>query len=136
MRMPSDKEANKPPFEIDPALGDMAVAMGHATWSIPYLSEREKALLCLTYDICMHDFGLPFEMHAQMALANEVRVADVHQGISVARCRRFLAPVAIDLARSARAYRESPRPWSGGSARFHASPRHRPSVAAIRTRAA
>lgn len=81
MRMPSDKEANKPVFDIDPAFGEMAVAMGQATWSIPNLSQREKALVCLMYDICLRDFGLPFEMHVQMALANDVPLADVHQAI-------------------------------------------------------
>lgn len=81
MRMPSDKEANKPVFDIDPEFGAMAVAMGQATWSIPNLSLREKALICLMYDICMHDFGLPFEMHIEMALANEVPLADLHQAI-------------------------------------------------------
>lgn len=58
--MPSDKEANKPVFDIDPAFGQMAVAMGQATSSIPYLSQREKALVYL-YDIRMRDLGLPFE---------------------------------------------------------------------------
>jgi hypothetical protein len=40
--MPSDKEANKPVFDIDPAFGQMAVAMGQATSSIPLLISTES----------------------------------------------------------------------------------------------
>jgi alkylhydroperoxidase/carboxymuconolactone decarboxylase family protein YurZ len=31
------------------------------------------------FDICIRDFGLPFEMHIQMALANDVPLADIHE---------------------------------------------------------
>jgi hypothetical protein len=42
MRMPSDKEANKPIFDVDPAFGKMAIAMGQMTWSIAALTQRES----------------------------------------------------------------------------------------------
>ena len=81
MRMPSDKAANAPVFEIDPAFGQMAVSMGQATWSIPELSQREKSLACISADVCVRDLGLPFEMHIQMALANDVPLSDVREAI-------------------------------------------------------
>jgi alkylhydroperoxidase/carboxymuconolactone decarboxylase family protein YurZ len=59
----------------------MAVAMGQATWSIPELTRREKALACLAADLCMRDLGLPFEMHIGMALANGVPLRDVREAI-------------------------------------------------------
>jgi 4-carboxymuconolactone decarboxylase len=81
MRMPSDKAANTPVFEIDPAFGHMAVSIGQATWSIPELSQREKSLACISADVCVRDLGLPFEMHIQMALANDVSLSAVREAI-------------------------------------------------------
>jgi alkylhydroperoxidase/carboxymuconolactone decarboxylase family protein YurZ len=81
MRMPSDKAANAPVFEVDPNFGEMAVAMGQATWSILELSQREKALACIAADICVRDLGLPFEMHVRMALANDVPLSHVREAI-------------------------------------------------------
>ena len=81
MRMPSDKAASSPVFEIDAAFGRMAVNMGQATWSIPELSQREKSFACIAADICVRDLGMPFEMHIQMALANDVPLSDVREAI-------------------------------------------------------
>lgn len=81
MRMPADAEANKPVFDIDPAFGAMAVAMGQATWSVDGLSMREKALLCIVADSAIRDFGLAYEMHLQMAQANAVPISDIHEAI-------------------------------------------------------
>jgi alkylhydroperoxidase/carboxymuconolactone decarboxylase family protein YurZ len=72
MRMPSDKQANAPVFEIDPVFGEIAVAMGQATWTIRELTNREKSLACLAADVYLRDLELPFRMHVEMALANGV----------------------------------------------------------------
>ena len=61
MRVPSDKEANKPVFDIDPEFGKMALAMGQVTWSIELLNQREKSFICLMYDICIHDLDWRFK---------------------------------------------------------------------------
>jgi 4-carboxymuconolactone decarboxylase len=81
MRMPDDKAANQPVFDIDPEFGKMAVAMGQVTWGIETLSQREKSLFCLMYDICIRGLALPFQMHVEMALANDVPLADLHEAI-------------------------------------------------------
>jgi 4-carboxymuconolactone decarboxylase len=81
MRLPSDKQANAPVFEVDPVFGEMAVAMGQATWSIPSLTLREKAFACLAADVCVRDLGLPFSMHVQMGLANDVPLVDQREAI-------------------------------------------------------
>jgi alkylhydroperoxidase/carboxymuconolactone decarboxylase family protein YurZ len=70
-----------PVFEIDPAFGEMAVTMGQATWSIPELTQREKAFACLAADVCVRDLDLPFRMHIEMALSNDVPLADVREAI-------------------------------------------------------
>lgn len=81
MLKPSDPEANRGLFQLDPEFGQMAVNMGSATWGIEALSRREKALLCLTADICDRNTGLAFEMHIAMALANDVPLADIREVI-------------------------------------------------------
>lgn len=81
MRMPADKQANAPVFDIDPVFGKMAVAMGQATWTIPELTQREKCFACLAADVCLRDLDLPFHMHVQMALANDVPIADIREAI-------------------------------------------------------
>jgi 4-carboxymuconolactone decarboxylase len=81
MRKPSDPEASRGLFELDRTFGQMAVNMGEAVWSIGTLSQREKALLCLMADICDHNFGLAFEMHMEMALANDVPLVDIREVI-------------------------------------------------------
>ena len=81
MRKPADKAANKGLFQLDPTFGDMAVKMGSATWGIDTLSQREKALLCLMADVCDHNLGLAFEMHIEMALANDVPLRDIREVI-------------------------------------------------------
>ena len=81
MRMPSDKEANAPVFEIDHEFGKMAVSMGQAAWSIPELNQREKSFTCLAADVCLRDLGLPFQMHVQMSLGNDVPLNHVREAI-------------------------------------------------------
>lgn len=81
MRMPADKAANAPVFEIDPEFGEMAVRMGQATWSITELSQREKVFACVAADVCVRDLGLPLQMHMEMALANDVPIQDVREVI-------------------------------------------------------
>ncbi|MBV8523950.1 MAG: hypothetical protein JOY71_17815, partial [Acetobacteraceae bacterium] len=81
MRNPSDSEANEPLRKLDPTFCEMAVQMGGKSWGIEALSQREKALLCLLADICDHNFGLPFEMHFSMALANDVPLMAIKEVI-------------------------------------------------------
>ncbi len=61
MRMPTDKQANGPVFNIDLIFGKTAVAMGQATWTIPELTQREKCFACLAADVCMRDLDLLFK---------------------------------------------------------------------------
>jgi hypothetical protein len=86
MRKPSDPEASKGLFELDRTFAQMAVNMGEAVWGIETLSQREKALLCLMADICDHNVGQAFEMQIEMALANDVPLADIREG-SDEQCR-------------------------------------------------
>jgi alkylhydroperoxidase/carboxymuconolactone decarboxylase family protein YurZ len=50
----------------------VAVRMGETSWGIDALSQREKSLLSLMMDMCRRDFGSAFEMHVNMAVANDV----------------------------------------------------------------
>ncbi len=81
MRMPTDIQANAPVFDIDQVFGKMAVAMGKAAWTIPELTQREKCFACLAADVCTRDLDLPFQMHVQMAIANDVPIGDIHEAI-------------------------------------------------------
>jgi alkylhydroperoxidase/carboxymuconolactone decarboxylase family protein YurZ len=81
MRKPSDPAANQGLFKLDSTFAHMAIKMGEATWGIQSLSQREKALLCLTADVCDHNVGLAFEMHIEMALANDVPLVDIREVI-------------------------------------------------------
>jgi alkylhydroperoxidase/carboxymuconolactone decarboxylase family protein YurZ len=53
--------------------------MGEATWSISELDQREKAFACLAADVCLRDLGLPFQMHVQMAMANDVPLGHIRE---------------------------------------------------------
>ena len=81
MRKPSDPEANKGLFQLDPTFAEMAVSMGSDTWGIESLSQREKSLLCLIADICDHNLELAFEMHIEMAVANDVPLRAIREVI-------------------------------------------------------
>jgi alkylhydroperoxidase/carboxymuconolactone decarboxylase family protein YurZ len=81
MRKPSDKEAHAPLQQLDPTFCQMALKMGGVSWDIQELSQREKSLLCLISDICAGNFGLAFEMHVNMALANEVPTTAIKEAI-------------------------------------------------------
>jgi 4-carboxymuconolactone decarboxylase len=65
---------------LDPIFGSMGIAAGRAIWALPGLSMREKAVLFLTGDVCVPQFGLPFELHLTMALQRaEMSVEDVRE---------------------------------------------------------
>jgi alkylhydroperoxidase/carboxymuconolactone decarboxylase family protein YurZ len=74
--------------ELDPEFGRMSIDVGQEAWSLPGLSSREKALLCLANDILYQHLGLPLRMHVEMALANAVFRQDLREVI------RHLAPYA------------------------------------------
>lgn len=58
--------------KLDPVFAQMAVVAGHNLWGLHHLTMREKAILCLTADLCHPHLGMPFAMHVQMALSNGV----------------------------------------------------------------
>jgi len=53
---------------LDPVFGSMGIEAGRAIWGLQELTMREKAILFLTADVCVPQFGLPFELHLAMAL--------------------------------------------------------------------
>lgn len=57
---------------LDPVFAEMAVVAGHNIWGLARLSMREKAILCLTADLCHPHLGVPMAMHVKMALNNGV----------------------------------------------------------------
>lgn len=70
MRTPSDPEANQAIIALDPDFGAIATEVGTETWSLQGLTPRDCAFLYLAADVCNHPFGLPFQLHVEMVLAN------------------------------------------------------------------
>jgi alkylhydroperoxidase/carboxymuconolactone decarboxylase family protein YurZ len=70
MRTPADPEANQAIVALDPDFGVIATEVGTETWNLPGLTPQDCAFLCLTADVCNHLFGLPFQLHVEMVLAN------------------------------------------------------------------
>src|SRR4028119_1335461 len=66
-------------LELDPELGLMSISVGQEAWSLPGLSPREKAFLCLANDILYQHLGLPLRMHVEMALAIAVSWQDLRE---------------------------------------------------------
>ncbi|MBF6241533.1 carboxymuconolactone decarboxylase family protein [Nocardia otitidiscaviarum] len=58
--------------DLDPVFAQLAVGAGHSLWSLPNLTVREKAFICLTADLCHPHLDQPLAMHIGMALTNEV----------------------------------------------------------------
>jgi alkylhydroperoxidase/carboxymuconolactone decarboxylase family protein YurZ len=58
---------------LDPVFAQMAVTVGRNLWGLPHLTMREKAIVCLTADLCHPHLGLPMAMHVKMALDNGVQ---------------------------------------------------------------
>ena len=65
---------------LDPVFGSMGIEAGRAVWSMRELSMREKSVLFLAADVCVPEFGLPFELHLGMALKQaEMPVENVRE---------------------------------------------------------
>ena len=65
---------------IDPVFGSMGIEAGRAIWGLRELTMREKAVLFLAADVCVPEFGLPFELHLTMALKQaDMPVEDVRE---------------------------------------------------------
>ena len=65
---------------LDPVFGSMGIEAGRTVWSIRELTMREKSVLFLAADVCVPQFGLPFELHLGMALKQaEMSVEDVRE---------------------------------------------------------
>ncbi len=62
-----DPKANRPVFMIDKDFGEAAVRLSSPLWSLPDLSDKQKAFLCMTSDVCRAWLGLPFLLHTKMA---------------------------------------------------------------------
>lgn len=75
-------------LKLDPDFGRMSIGVGQDAWSLPGLSPREKAFLCLANDILYQHLGLPLRMHVEMALAYAVPWQDLREVV------RHLAPYA------------------------------------------
>jgi alkylhydroperoxidase/carboxymuconolactone decarboxylase family protein YurZ len=103
---------------LDPVFAEMSAATDRMLWDeIPELTSREKALLCLTADVCMQTLGLPFERHVAMALDHGITADDLRELL------RFVAydsgyPAALTaLARLTELEREQGLP--GGTGQGH-----------------
>src|SRR5215471_12428321 len=65
---------------LDPVFGSMGIEAGRAIWALRELTMREKAVLFLAADVCVPQFGLPFELHLAMALKQaEIPVEDLRE---------------------------------------------------------
>ncbi|MBU3060515.1 carboxymuconolactone decarboxylase family protein [Nocardia sp. NEAU-G5] len=62
---------------LDPMFAQMGAATARHANALPGLTDREKALLRLTADVCAQALGLPFEFHLRTALRAGVTTADV-----------------------------------------------------------
>jgi len=54
---------------LDPVFGSMGIEAGRAIWGLRELTMREKAVLFLAADVCVPQFGLPFELHLRTPAA-------------------------------------------------------------------
>ncbi|GAA4968638.1 alkylhydroperoxidase/carboxymuconolactone decarboxylase family protein YurZ [Nonomuraea thailandensis] len=73
---------------LDSVFAEMSAATDRLLWEeVPELTRREKALLCLTADVCQQTLGLSFQRHVAMA-------ADC--GLSADDLRELLRFVAYD----------------------------------------
>ena len=86
MRTPADKEVNQDVVAIDPDFGAMAIRIGEETFSQEGLTPLDCGFLCLANDVCLHLFGLPFQLHVQLVLANggtlkQVKEVLLHLGL-------------------------------------------------------
>jgi alkylhydroperoxidase/carboxymuconolactone decarboxylase family protein YurZ len=76
-------------MQLDPVFGAMGVEAGRKIWSPSLLSAREKAVLLLAGDVAVRELGLPFELHAAMALSKaKMSIEDLREIF------RHVAPVA------------------------------------------
>lgn len=73
---------------LDPVFGPMGIAAGREIWEAPELTMREKAILLVSADVCVPEFGLPFELHIGMGLKRA--------GMCVEHFRELLRHVAPD----------------------------------------
>jgi|GEM_PF-3244484 len=62
---------------LDPMFAQMGASTARHANAVSGLSDREKALLRLTADVCAQALGLPFEFHLRIALRLGVTTADV-----------------------------------------------------------
>ena len=81
MRTPRDPQANADILALDPDFGAMAIRIGTETFSQEGLTPLDCAFLCLANDVCQHLFGLPFQLHVQMVLANGSMLGQVKEAL-------------------------------------------------------
>jgi alkylhydroperoxidase/carboxymuconolactone decarboxylase family protein YurZ len=62
---------------LDPVFAQMGVASARHAASVPELTEREKAFLYLTADVCHQTLGRPFALHVERAQRYGVSTADI-----------------------------------------------------------
>lgn len=104
--------------QLDPIFAEMAVVAGHTIWGLSYLTMREKAILCLTADLCHPHLGVPMAMHVKMALDNGVEPRAIrellrHLGPYVGY--PILVPAFQQLAELGVPVEDDPAPLEDGS---------------------
>lgn len=63
-----DPKANRPVFLIDRDFAEAALRFANPSWELSELSDKQRSFLCMAADMCRCWLGLPFLMHAKMAL--------------------------------------------------------------------
>lgn len=62
---------------LDPVFAQMGAATARHAGSVSELTEREKAFLHLTADVCQQTLGMPFALHVDRARRQGVSTADI-----------------------------------------------------------
>lgn len=76
-----DPKANRPVFLVDRDFGEAALRFANPSWEMPELSDKQRSFLCMAADMCRGWLGLPFMMHAKMALKSGAKRSELKEVI-------------------------------------------------------
>ncbi|MGH8225545.1 MAG: carboxymuconolactone decarboxylase family protein [Gammaproteobacteria bacterium] len=76
-----DPKANRPVFLIDKDFAEAALRFANPSWELPELSDKQRSFLCMAADMCGGWLGLPFMMHAKMALKSGAKRSELKEVI-------------------------------------------------------
>lgn len=76
-----DPKANRPVFLIDRDFGEAALRFANPSWEMPELSDKQRSFMCMAADMCRGWLGLPFAMHAKMALKSGAKRSELKEVI-------------------------------------------------------